>query len=144
MYCDGEEDRKDLFQEMMIQLWRSYPSFRGDAKFSTWMYQVGFNVAIQHLRMRKRRPQHETFQAQHVQSVEPVIGPGDQEIKQTKLDNAIRQLNPVDTAIILLYLEEKSQVEIGEIMGITSNHVGVKVSRIKSKLKKLLNIRDYA
>ncbi len=106
------------------------------------MYQVGFNVAIQHLRMRKRRPQHETFQVQHAQRVEPVMGPSDLDVKQMELDNAIRRLNPVDAAIILLYLEDKSQIEIGEIMGITPNHVGVKVSRIKSKLKKIVNISD--
>ena len=143
MYCDDDEDRKDLFQEIMIHLWKSYPSFRGEAKFSTWMYQVSFNVAIQHLRMRKRRPQHEAIEAQHVPHEEPITGPSDLEIKKQELDKAIRKLNPVDAAIILLYLEEKSQVEIGEIIGITANHVGVKVSRIKLKLKKLLNINDH-
>ena len=142
-YCDSEEDRKDLFQEILIQLWRSYPSFRGDAKFTTWMYQVGFNVAIQHLRIRKRRPHHESLNAQHADHVEHPIDSNDIEIKIMELDKAIRQLNPIDAAIILLYLEEKSQVEIAEIMGIKPNNVGVKVSRIKAKLKAFLNINEH-
>jgi RNA polymerase sigma-70 factor (ECF subfamily) len=61
IYCDNEEDKKDLFQEILIQLWKSYPSFRGDSKFSSWMYRVGLNVAISNLRKSKTKKEDSTL-----------------------------------------------------------------------------------
>ena len=138
VYGDDEEERKDLFQEILIQLWKSYPSFRGEAKFSTWMYQVAFNVAIQFLRKRKRRPDTEELTYEHIDRHTQTPGEDPMEEKKGKLKLAISLLCDTDKAIILLYLEERSLEEISEILGITPNHASVKIHRIKSKLKKLL------
>jgi RNA polymerase sigma-70 factor (ECF subfamily) len=139
LYCDIDEQRKDLSQETLIQLWKSYPSFRGDAKFSSWMYQVAFNVAILHLRKAKKRPDNIQFTKELKEIVD---SPSDRETQDenTRLLNfAIKQLNDIESAIIMLHLEEKSNEEIPQIIGITQNHVRVKMNRIKTKLKKILN-----
>nr|WP_321233797.1 sigma-70 family RNA polymerase sigma factor [uncultured Psychroserpens sp.] len=135
MYCDDEEHRKDLFQDILIQLWRAYPSFRGDAKFSTWMYRVALNVAIQDLRKTKKKRQlfFQTNQFKDT-SVEKPSGIEDEKIKQLHL--AITHLNKIEKAIIMLHLDEKSNEEIADIVGITQNYVRVKMNRIKVKLSK--------
>lgn len=137
MYCDDEEHRKDLFQEILIQLWDSYPSFRGEAKFSTWMYRVALNVAIQDFRKIKKKQQlfFQTTQFKDI-SDEPV-----QEYLNDKLKlmhAAIGNLNRIEKAIVMLHLEGKANEEIAEIIGITQNYVRVKMNRIKSKLSKTI------
>jgi len=135
MYCDNEEHRKDLFQEILIQLWKSYPSFRGEAKFSTWMYRVALNVAIQDFRkVKKNRTlflQTNTFK-ETLEETKPE-GPNE---KLNLMHAAIAKLNKVEKAIVMLHLEEKSNKEIAEIVGITQNYVRVKMNRIKIKLSK--------
>lgn len=135
MYCDNEEHRKDLFQEILIQLWKSYPSFRGDSKFSTWMYRVAINVAIQDLRKTKKKQQlfSQTNQFKDTSEEKKT----DVENEKLKLmHSAIAQLNKVEKAIVMLHLDEKSNEEIAEIVGITQNYVRVKMNRIKTKLSK--------
>jgi len=135
MYCDNEEHRKDLFQEILIQLWKSYPSFRGDSKFSTWMYRVSINVAIQDLRKIKKKQQF-FFQTNQFQDTSEEKK-SEVEIEKLKLMHAaIAKLNKVEKAIVMLHLDEKSNEEIAEIVGITQNHVRVKMHRIKTKLSK--------
>ena len=138
IYCKDDEGRKDLFQEILIQLWKSYPSFRGDAKFSTWMYRVGLNVAIQHFRKSKRKPDNsvliDVLQNFPEQSEEDLF-----ERELQLLHHAIQQLNDIEKAIVMLYLENKNNEEIAEIVGITQNYVRVKMNRIKDKLRKQLN-----
>lgn len=138
MYCDDLEHRKDLFQEILIQLWKSYPSFRGDSKFSSWMYRVALNVAIQDLRKVKKQKllffqtnQYKENSEQYDSSFE------DEKLKQ--MHNAIANLDQVEKAIIMLYLENKNNEEIAEIVGITQNYVRVKMNRIKMKLAKNVN-----
>ena len=135
MYCDNEEHRKDLFQEILIQLWKSYPSFRGDSKFSTWMYRVAINVAIQDLRKTKKK-QRLFFQTNQFKDTSEEKKT-EVEIEKLKLMRAaISQLNKVEKAIVMLHLDEKSNEEIAEIVGITQNYVRVKMNRIKTKLSK--------
>ena len=137
MYCDNEEHRKDLFQEILIQLWKSYPSFRGESKFSTWMYRVAINVAILDLRKAKKKQQL-FFQTNQFKDTS--------EEKRTEVENeklklmhsAIAQLNKVEKAIVMLHLDKKSNEEIAEIVGITQNYVRVKMNRIKTKLSKTI------
>ncbi|GAB4242683.1 MAG: sigma-70 family RNA polymerase sigma factor [Ekhidna sp.] len=137
MYCDNEEHRKDLFQEILIQLWNSYPSFRGEAKFSTWMYRVAINVAIQDLRKTKKK--QELFdQESEFTDVEDDLPSEHQEEKLKHLYRAIANLNKVEKAIVMLHLEGKMNEEIAEIIGITQNYVRVKMNRIKIKLSKTL------
>ena len=138
MYCDNEEHRKDLFQEILIQLWKSYPSFRGDSKFSTWMYRVAINVAIQDLRRTKKKQQLFFQTNQFKDNSEEKESEWHTE-KLKLMYAAIAKLNKVEKAIVMLHLEEKSNEEIAEIIGITQNYVRVKMNRIKSKLSKTVN-----
>lgn len=138
MYCDDEEDRKDLFQEILVQLWKSYPSFRGDSKFSTWMYRVGLNVAIQYFRKEKKKKEDSASPSSFDDM--PVIEANEVPEEEIRLlHKAIGKLNDVEKAIVMLYLEEVPDTEIADIMGISQNYVRVKMTRIKAKLKKIAN-----
>ncbi len=137
IYCDDAEQRKDLSQEILIQLWKSYSSFRGDAKFSSWMYRVALNVALQHLRKKKRSDSYSISDDLH----NLVASTSESEILEEnikQLHHAIKQLNDIEKAIIMLYLDGKKHEEIAEIVGITQNYVRVKMNRIKEKLRKTL------
>lgn len=137
MYCDGPQDRKDLFQEILLQLWRSYANFRGEARMSTWMYRVALNTAISGLRKRKRREVEQGLSDRELELV--ALSPDrEKEEKKKFLYEAIKLLSDVEKAIIMLHLEEHTYEEIAGIIGITSNNVGVKINRIKVKLKKIL------
>ena len=140
MYCDNSEHRKDLFQDILIQLWKSYPTFRGDSKFSTWMYRVAINVAIQDLRKTKKRQQI-FFQTNQFKDTSEENKSGIQDENLKLMHNAIANLNKVEKAIVMLHLEEKSNDEIAEIVGITQNYVRVKMNRIKTKLSKTIKNR---
>lgn len=137
MYCDDEEDKKDLFQEILINLWKSYPSFRGHSKFTTWMYRVSLNVAIQHLQKLKKNKAYTTLP----DKFDEMNNPGKENLPEKEIQQmyaAIDQLNEVEKAIVMLYLEEKGNEEIAEIMGISQNYVRVKMTRIREKLKKMV------
>jgi len=137
MYCDREEDRHDLFQEIVLQLWRAYGNFKGESKISTWMYRIALNTAISGFRKHTRRPK--TTSMDELGPAMPSYEPDrEKEEKRQFLHQAISQLSEVEKAIIMLHLEDHSYQEIAEIVGITSNHVGVKISRIKNRLKKIL------
>lgn len=137
IYAMDEEHRKDLFQEILIQLWKSYPSFKGQAKFSTWMYKVSLNVAIQYLRKQKKKP-NEVELSSNFNNLPDQIKEEENDEKKQLLHQAIHQLNKIEKAIIMLYLEEKGYDEIAEIIGISQNYVRVKMARIRQKLKKRL------
>ena len=137
MYCDEEEERKDLFQEILIHLWKSYPSFKGDSKFSTWMYRVAFNVAIQYLRKEKKKMEEIVLPERFDQLSNDNEG---EELTEEKkiLRLAIGRLNEIEKAIVMLYLEERDNEDIAEIIGISQNNVRVKMTRIRNKLKELV------
>lgn len=132
LYMDRHSDREDLFQEITLQAWKAYGNFRGDAKFSTWLYRVALNTAITFFRKEKKKP--EIFNAdilpEQTEEQDTVI---EEQVKA--MYAAIGDLSKIDKAIIMLYLEDYSYAEIGEMMGITANNVAVKMSRIKIKLK---------
>ncbi|WP_233380213.1 RNA polymerase sigma factor [Maribellus sp. CM-23] len=136
VYTDGPADREDLFQEICLQLWKSYPRFRGEAKFSTWMYRVALNTAISNVRKNRNKPVHE-FLNENVQLIDEIQLDGDQ---VRLLYRAIAALNRIDKAIILLWLDEKSYDEIASVMGTSISNVSVKLVRIKRRLEAL--IRD--
>jgi RNA polymerase sigma-70 factor (ECF subfamily) len=137
IYCDTQEDREDLFQEITAQLWRAFPTFRAESKISTWMYRVSLNTAITHFKKDKRRPDKDELDQNRVQ-VPDIEYDTTYEENLKLLHKAIEELTGVEKSIILLYLEEKKYDEIAEIVGITQNYVRVKMNRIKAKLKKLL------
>lgn len=135
MYFENEEDRKDLFQEMIIHLWKSYDSFRGESKFSSWMYRVCLNVALQHFKKSKNKLENAGIDdAINIVALKPDVSTE----KEAILYQAIGKLNPVEKAIMLLHLEEKSNEEIADIVGITQNNVRVRMNRIRNKLKTIL------
>ncbi len=141
IYCDFEEDRNDLFQEIVAQLWKSFPSFRQESKFSTWMYRVALNTAITSFKKTKRRPDQNRLTYENFQFEDEKYDIETEEnIK--RLHNAVAQLTGVEKSIVLLFLEDKKYEEIAEITGITQNYVRVKMNRIKKKLKKLMVIEE--
>lgn len=138
IYAYTVADGQDLFQEIVIQLWKAYPKFRGDSKWSTWVYRVAINTAITGLRKEKN----------FIHSYEPGTLPTQisdvnqyaaKEEQLLQLYTAIEQLNEIEKAIVMLYLEEKSYEEMEEIVGINSGNLRVKMTRIKEKLRQLTN-----
>ena len=141
IYCDMEEDRRDLFQEILAQLWKSYPSFRNESKFSTWMYRVALNTAITSFKKEKRQPDKAGLPHENLQMAEEMYDSrAEDQIKV--LNKAIGKLTGIEKSIILLFLEDKKYEEIAEITGITQNYVRVKMNRIKKKLKLLMNTEE--
>jgi RNA polymerase sigma-70 factor (ECF subfamily) len=138
MYCSDPHDRKDLQQEMLIQLWKSYPSFKGTAQFSTWIYRVCLNVAIQDFRKSSKQRAFFTKEEPLLDLSEPTVD-SDYESQSKQLHQAINQLSKIEKAIIMLYMEAVPNPEIGEIIGISTNYVGVRINRIKAKLVKSIN-----
>jgi RNA polymerase sigma-70 factor (ECF subfamily) len=142
LYCSSVQDRQDLFQEIVIQLWRSYPRFRGEAKFSTWLYRIALNTAISDLRRQKRRPL--PADPEHLPAELQDIYDGQEKEQQLQqLYTAIGQLTEVEKALVMLYLEDRSYEEMEEILGINQNNLRVKMNRIKEKLRKLTKEEEY-
>lgn len=141
IYCDLEEDRRDLFQEILAQLWKSYPSFRNESKFSTWMYRVALNTAITTFKKDKRQPDKAGLSHASMQMAEEMYD-SHTEDQIRLLNKAVAKLTGVEKSIILLFLEDKKYEEIAEITGITQNYVRVKMNRIKKKLKLLMNTEE--
>lgn len=137
LYTDSLQDREDLYQEIIFQLWKSYDSFNEFSKLSTWMYRVAMNTAIYNLKKNNRKIGTTT--------IDPIVEriadlkDNSEEEKLKLLNDQIQKLNLLEKGIILLYLEGKSHDEIAEIIGITKSNVGTKISRIKQKLKSQLN-----
>jgi RNA polymerase sigma factor (sigma-70 family) len=130
-YCPLAEDRRDLFQEIVLQLWRAYPTFRNESKESTWIYRISLNVAITGLRKARGQsvgPLTEVMQQipNEESDIEEQIG---------MLYKAMYILSDVEKALVLLYFEEKTNDEIAELTGFTPNHIRVKMHRIREKLR---------
>lgn len=138
LYTNSKDAHNDLFQEITIQLWRAYPKFRGDSKFSTWMYRVGLNTAITLYRKSKRRIKTQEFESVSFKIKSEDYD--DTEEQQLKLlYQAVHQLNDIEKALVFLYLEDKNYKEISETLGITEVNARVKMNRVKKKLKTILN-----
>lgn len=142
LYCFTEEDRKDLFQEIIVQLWKSWPRFRGESRFSTWVYRIALNTAISDLRRQQRRPA--TLDPEHLPSqLQDIQYTGEKEEQLRQLYAAIGRLSEIERALVMLYLEEKSYEEMEEILGINQNNLRVKMNRIKDKLRKMTKEVQY-
>lgn len=138
LYTNNQDAHNDLFQEITIQLWRAYPKFRGDSKFSTWMYRVGLNTAITLYRKSKRRIQTDDFDAlQFKIKAEEYDNTEEEQLKL--LYKAVHQLNDIEKALVFLYLEDKDYKEISQTLGISEVNARVKMNRVKKKLKTILN-----
>jgi RNA polymerase sigma factor (sigma-70 family) len=134
LYRDSREDREDLFQEIVFQLWKGWPTFKGDAKVTTWMYRVALNTSI--AVFRKKRPDIEYTMVLPDLPDEQVNE--ELALRHEQLFAALRQLSDDEKAIITLYFEEMSYKQIAEVVGINENYVGVKLNRIKAKLQTLI------
>ena len=138
LYTNDRDSHNDLFQEITIQLWRAYPKFRGEAKFSTWMYRVALNTAITLYRKSKRRVKTQDFDSVIYKIKTDEYD--DTEERQLKLIyDAVKQLGDIDKALVFLYLEDKDYSEIAATLGITEVNARVKMNRIKNKLRTILN-----
>ena len=138
LYTHDQDSHNDLFQEITIQLWRAFPKFRGDSKFSTWMYRVALNTAITLYRKSKRRVRTQDFESISfkikAEEYDETI-----ELQLKLMYRAVKKLNDIDKALVFLYLEDKSYKEISETLGISEVNARVKMNRTKEKLRKILN-----
>ncbi|MEA4980841.1 MAG: sigma-70 family RNA polymerase sigma factor [Petrimonas sp.] len=135
MYASDNDELNDLYQEVLINLWRSHDAFRGNATYSTWIYRIGLNTCISYIRQKKRRPLLIPLDV----DLENIAEQKNNREELRELYRLINQLSKIEKAIVLLYLEEKTYDEISEIVGITRGNVGVKLNRIKTKLKEMSN-----
>ena len=141
-YCKEDDDRKDLVQEIIIQLWKSFHRFNNSVKLSTWIYRVALNVAISFYRKDLKRKNTSTELSESLIAIIPENEPEETERQITQLQQFIAELKDMDRALMILYLEDRSQKEIGEIMGISETNVSTKIARIKEKLKTKFLLND--
>jgi RNA polymerase sigma-70 factor (ECF subfamily) len=140
MYCNGKTCREDLFQETLLQLWRAFPSYDRNRKFTTWMYRIAINTAISQFREEKSNIVE--FRSEVPERI--YENRNFEENEHVKvLNQAIRRLNKAEKAIIILYMDDHTYEDISEIVGISTSHVGVKINRIKKKLQKHLEGLGY-
>lgn len=145
VYAKDIEDQKDLYQEIVYQLWKSFDSFKGKSKLSTWMYRVALNTSIAHLNQQKKNPSTSSGSSNLGTSLnfelidiaeDPSTSSGSEwEERMNILYAHIKQLNVIEKGLILLFLEGKSYDEIATITGFTTTNVGTRLGRIKQKLK---------
>lgn len=132
MYTNNKGEYEDLFQEILLQLWQGYPRFKGDAKISTWIYRVSLYTSISSIRKKKRSA------GEAIYDQIPEVPESADPYQFENLRAAIDMLSTTDRALVMLYLEEKPYKEIAEVMGMTESNVGVKINRIKKRLKEII------
>lgn len=141
MYTDGAEEQRDLFQEIVLQLWKAYPSFKGNSKFSTWMYRVSLNTALVYFKKDQRKIDKTPLDA-HID----VVDNNESDQKEEKLAylyKAVQELNAVEKALIFLFLENQSHKEIAENLGISEVNARVRLNRTKEKLQIIIKKNGY-
>ena len=137
MYETDPDTRDDLFQEIVLQLWKSFHSFRGEAKITTWMYRIALNTAISGLRKKKRKVVTEDIHERHL-NISDKATTDDREEDFQRLQHAIRKLSEIDRAMIMMALDEVPYEEIADTIGITQNNVRVRMNRIRERLRKYM------
>ncbi len=138
LYTNNSDAHNDLFQEITIQLWKAYPKFRGESKFSTWMYRVALNTAITLYRKSKRQVRTQDYD-DFIYKIRSDDYDETQEQQLKLMYNALKQLGDIDKALVFLYLEDKDYGEIAETLGISEVNARVKMNRIKKKLRTIVN-----
>jgi len=136
MYENDPDVRNDLFQEIVFQLWKSFSSFRGEAKITTWMYRIALNTAISGFRKQTRNVKTEDLKELHFNISDSWDDNREEDLQ--RLQYGIRQLSEIERAMIMMALEEVPYEDIAETIGITQNNVRVRMNRIREKLKKLM------
>jgi RNA polymerase sigma-70 factor (ECF subfamily) len=142
IYQDEPDDRDDLLQEMILQLWLAFDSFRGESKITSWMYRVALNTAIVFFKKQKRRPDSEQLPIDFDKVEEPSHA-GEKEEQLAIFYKAVQQLGKVEKALIYLYMEDQPYDDIAAALGITQINVRVRLNRIKTKLKEIIKQMNY-
>lgn len=134
VYARGEEDRRDLAQEILLQVWRSFAGYDAARPFSTWMYRVALNVGLSHARRQRERtqPLDETL-IDTLAGGTPINEPDE---RLSELARAIGMLEPLDRALMMLYLDEQPYAEIAAVLGIGESNVGTRLARLKQRLRR--------
>ena len=132
MYARKPQDRDDLFQEIVYRLWRAYPDFEGRSQFSTWLYRVALNTAITYDRGLRRKPEEPLDERIELAT------PNASDERTELFYRTLQSLNDTDRALIMMHLEGLTYEEIASVLGLTENHVGVKLNRVKNKLQQLV------
>lgn len=136
IYANDQDNLNDLFQETVLNLWKSFPRYRGDSNITTWVYRIAMNTCITFLRRSNNRPQTIPMTA----NMANMMADDDETAGMLQeLYKLINQLGKLERALILLWLEERSYQEIADILGISKNNVAVKLNRVKEKLRKMSN-----
>ena len=141
-YSNSQEDYEDYYQEVCLQIWKSRENFKNKSEWSTWVYRIALNVCLSLLRKQKKHNDAYDFEQNYNQfSNEFHVNEESKDYSNdiSRLYKEIKKLSEIDRAIILLYLEKKTYKEISQIIGINSNSIGVKITRIKKRIKKQLN-----
>ncbi|WP_031428324.1 RNA polymerase sigma factor [Flavimarina sp. Hel_I_48] len=141
IYFDNFEDQQDLFQEIILQLWKSLDSFKGNSAFSTWMYRVALNTAIVFFKKENRKP--DKYASLKIEPVSADSYTNEKDLQLVHFYKAVKELNKVEKALILQYIEGFSGKEIAENLGISEANVRVKTNRIKSKLQDIIKNQGY-
>ena len=139
-YTNSQDDFEDYYQEVCLQIWRSRDSFEQKCEWSTWIYRVSLNVCLTYLKREKSGDKNIVSDPLPEQLIDDSKAFASDDINL--LYSAIKRLSEMDRAIILLYLEEKSYSEIAQIIGVKTNNIGVRITRIKQKLSQLIKTKD--
>jgi len=134
LYRDTFDDQQDLFQEIVYQLWKSFPSFRSESEMSTWIYRIALNTALSSYRKKRITFDH----SENIPEKFLIENVSENSENEDRMFAALKELNDAEKAIISLFMEDYSYQEIASITGITENYVGVRINRIKEKLKIIL------
>lgn len=138
---DNHDDREDLFQEIICQLWKSYDTFRGESQFSTWMYRVAVNTAIAFFKQDKKKPDRYEITTENIR--EPDDESALQELQLQHFYEALHKLEKIEKALVFYHLEGYSHKEIGSNLGISEINARVKLNRAKNKLKEIIEKQGY-
>lgn len=142
IYADSTEDREDLQQEILIQLWKSYQNFKGNSEFSTWMYRVAINTSITYLKKEKQRTNTHTDPSHHFEVTQEDYNPA----KDRQLEifySAVQELNSLEKAVIFYFMEGMSHKEIGSNLGLSEGNARVKLNRTKEKIQQIIKKSGY-
>lgn len=142
IYADSIEDREDLQQEILIQLWKSYQNFKGNSEFSTWMYRVAINTAITYLKKEKQRAKNHTDSPHYFEVQQEDYNP----TKDKQLEifyHAVQELNALEKAVIFYFMEGMSHKEIGNNLGLSEGNARVKLNRTKEKIQQIIKKSGY-
>lgn len=133
LYTSPDVTLNDLYQEVVLNIWKSFPRFRGDCQASTWIYRIALNTCISFLRKEKNRPEFVTLTA----DIDRMDEHDDTQVMLRRMHRMINRLSALDKSLVLLYLEEKNYEEIAEISGLTVTNVATRLNRCKEKLRKM-------